>query len=442
MRSALDYFATTQRPDGSFDDYLFHTPATPVFKKQIEIEADREFLFVEGVWTVWQATGDDEWLRRMLPVMERGLGHTWSDPRRWSAEHGLIKRAFTIDTWDYEQGSNGLDMRRTFDDKTKWSIMHGDNTGAYHAARLLANVERYFARWEQGALWDIRAEKLLQNLNRVSWNGKFYTHQVHLTPVDDTGVDESTQLSLSNAYALNRGTLTQEQGASLIREYQRRREANSSHIFAEWYSIDPPFAATFGPPGEYANGGIMPLAGGELARGAFRYGFEQYGVDILKRYWQLLDRTGGSYLWYHPDGRPGIGTPETLSTDGWGSAAMLNALTEGLAGVEDEGKLYQQVRLSPRWASTNRSSARVTLGYGASDAYFSYSWQRKSDGGITLTWGSRETNAVHLHLMLPAGMAPKQVLSGGTAVPFGMVKVGDSAYLNATLPGMGRLEIK
>jgi hypothetical protein len=442
MRSALDYFATTQRPDGSFDDYLFHTPATPVFKEQIEIEADREFLFIEGVWTAWQATGDDEWLRRMLPAMERGLTHTWSDPRRWSAEHGLVKRAFTIDTWDYEQGSNGLDVRRTLDEKTKWSIMHGDNTGAYHAARLLANIERYFSRWEDGALWDIRAEKLLQNLNRISWNGTFYTHQVHLTPVDDAGVDESTQLSLSNAYALNRGTLTQEQGASLIREYQRRREANGSRIFAEWYSINPPFAATFGPPGEYANGGVMPLVGGELARGTFRYGFEQYGVDILKRYRQLLDRTGGSYLWYHPDGQPGIGTPETLSTDGWGSAAMLNALTEGLAGVEDAGKLYQQVRLSPRWASTDRSSARVTLGYGASDAYFSYSWQRQADGGITLTWGGRETREIHLHLLLPPGMAPKQALLDGKALPFSLVRVGDSVYMDAALPGMGKLEVR
>jgi hypothetical protein len=439
MRSALDYFATTQRPDGSFDDYIFHTPATPVFKRQIEIEADREYLFVEGVWTAWQATGDDEWLRTMLPVMERGLEHMWSDPRRWSTEYGLIKRAFTIDTWDYEQGSDGGDTRRTLDDKTRWSIMHGDNTGAYHSARLLANMERYFARWGQGAAWDTRADKLLQNLNRVSWNGSFYIHQVHLTPVDDSGVNESMQLSLSNAYALNRGTLAENQATALIKQYQVRRIVNGSRIFSEWYSIDSPFAATFGPPGEYANGGVMPLVGGELARGAFRYGFEAYGADILKRYWGLLDKTGGSYLWYHPDGRPGIGTPETLSTDGWGSSAMLNALTEGLAGVEDEGKLYQHVLLSPKWSATDRTSARVTLGYGASGAYFAYTWQRNSDGSIMLTWGGRETSEVHLHMMLPAGFAPKQPLLGGTSVSFHTVKIGDSSYLDATLPGIGQI---
>ncbi len=442
MRSALDYFASTQHADGSFDDYIYHTPATPVYKTQIEIEADREFLFVEGVWAAWQATGDDEWLRKMLPVMERGLENTWSDPKRWSSEMGLVKRAFTIDTWDYEQGSDFGNVRRTLDSKTRWGIMHGDNTGAYHAARLLADMERYFTRWTQGATWDIRADKLLVNLNRVSWNGTFYTHQVHLTPVDDAGVDEASQLSLSNAYALNRGTLTQEQGASVIGEYQRRREANGASIFAEWYSIDPPFAKTFGPPGEYANGGVMPLVGGELARGAFRYGAEVYGVDILRRYWALLDRTGGSYLWYHADGTPGLGTPDTLPTDGWGSAAMLNALTEGLAGVEDEGKLYREVRLSPRWAATDRISAQVTLGYGASGTYFSYSWRHNPDGSIALTWGGRETGIVHLHMLLPAGSSPKQFTMEGKGMLFSVVKAGGSSYLEAELPGVGRVEIR
>ncbi len=156
--------------------------------------------------------------------------------------------------------------------------MHGDNTGAYQSARLLAQIERYFGRQDQAAFWDDRAGILLANLNRVSWNGNFYTHQFHLTPVASSGVDESTQLSLSNAYALNRGTLTQEQAAAVLRTYQARRSQNG---FAEWYSIDPPFQSGFGPPGEYVNGGIMPLVGGELARGAFDHGFETYGLDIL-----------------------------------------------------------------------------------------------------------------------------------------------------------------
>jgi hypothetical protein len=443
MKGALDYFRGTQRPDGSFDDYFLHFPGLETYKDQIEIEADREYLFVEGVWTAWQATGDDDWLRLNLPAMERGLEHTFSDPRRWSSEMGLVKRAFTIDTWDFEQGSDGNNIRRRFDADTRWSIMHGDNTGTYQAARLLAGIERYFGRESEARTWDARADALGRNLNRVAWNGHFYTHQVHLTPVTVEGVDESEQLSLSNAYALNRGTLSQEQAAALIRTYQQRREANGSRIFAEWYSIDPPFPTEFGKTGEYVNGGVMPLVGGELARGAFDHGFEAYGVDILRRYMELIERTGGSYLWYHPDGRPGI-KPEggTLPTDGWGSSAMLSALTEGLAGVVDEGKLYREVKLSPRWVATGVRSAEVALGYGASGAYFAYRWERGMDGAMKLTWGGEETQAVRLHLILPEGAStPGQVLLNGAAIPFSVVRVEGSVYVDVGLPGSGMVEI-
>jgi hypothetical protein len=439
-QSALEYFATTQRPDGSLDDFLFHTPATPVFTGQIEIEADREFLFVEGVYAAWQSTGDDEWLRRMLPSMRRALEHTFTDPRRWSAEHGLVKRAFTIDMWDYEQGSDGDNIRRDIDKDTRWSIMHGDNTGTYRSALLLAGMERRLGNEVEARRWEDRARDLLRNLNRVSWNGRFFRHQVHLTPILPTGVDEERQISLSNAYALNRGALTGEQARAIIETY-RERGQHGGRIFAEWYSIDPPFEANFGLPGQYVNGGVMPLVGGELARGALSHGHEEYGLDILRRYWALTERWGGSYLWYHPDGRPGIGTAETIATDGWGSSAMLAALTEGLAGVVDEDARFRRVSLSPRWAASGRTSASVALRYPASDAYFAYRWEQS--GSITrLTWGGHETAEVKLHLLLPPNATPRELLVNGTPTPFTISRVEGSLYLDATLPGIGHAEIK
>ncbi|MBN9390595.1 MAG: hypothetical protein J0I20_21370 [Chloroflexi bacterium] len=443
MKSALDYFRSTQHPDGSFDDYFQYFPGGDVYKGQIEVEADREYLFVEGVWTAWQANGDDAWLRDNLTAMERGLEYTYTDPKRWDSEHGLVKRAFTIDTWDFEQGSDGTNIRRNFDNKTRWSIMHGDNTGLYHASKVLARIERYFGRDQEAAKWDSRADQLLVNLNKYAWNGQFYTHQVHLTPVDPTGVDEKTQLSLSNAYALERDTLTLDQAISLIKTYQARRAAYGPKVFAEWYSIDPPFQQGFSYPGQYVNGGIMPLVGGALARGAFAYGFEDYGVDILRRYWQLLDQSGGSYLWYHPDGTPGIGTTSTLPTDGWGSSEMLNALVEGLAGVVDQFKLYREVHLAPTWAITDRPRAAVTLSYGASEAYFSYTWQLSPDKTIQMTWGGQQTQSVQLHLLLPADQpAPAQLTVNGQPVAFTLSTIQGSRYLDALLPGSGSLSVK
>jgi hypothetical protein len=63
MAGTLDYFRSTQRSDGSLDDYLFHTGATLVYTGQIEVEADREYLFVDGV---------GGYRGRCVAVVERG----------------------------------------------------------------------------------------------------------------------------------------------------------------------------------------------------------------------------------------------------------------------------------------------------------------------------------------------------------------------------------
>jgi len=125
--------------------------------------------------------------------------------------------------------------------------------------------------------------------------------------------------------------------------------------------------------GAYCNGGLLPLVGGELARAAFDHGFEEYGVAQLLKYEQLT-ANNETYLWYFPDGRKSTvetsTSPDASPTDGWGSSAMLYALFEGLAGIVDEGKLFQSVRLSPRWLAAGRSEASVCVTYGASGASF------------------------------------------------------------------------
>ena len=166
-----------------------------------------------------------------------------------------------------------------------------------------------------------------------------YRHFVPLSPTDVPGVDVTQQLSLSNAYALNRDVLNAEQATSILNAYQQRRRDG---VLAEWYGIDPAFpSGSFGAasglePGQYVNGGVMPLVGGELARGAFHWGQERYGFDTLDKYEFLLNAYGGgSYLWYEPNGTAGKSNESTVNSDGWGSASMLAALIEGAAGVRD-----------------------------------------------------------------------------------------------------------
>ncbi len=455
LTSALDAFRRAQRPDGSFPDYLSR-PQQFVQADRKTVEADLEYLFVQAVYETWQATGDDHWLRANLTAMRRGIRYTMSDPLRWDSNRRLVKRPFTIDTWDFQYGPTTVDPttgarapRHWIDTQTVWGIFHGDNTGLAASLRLLAKIEQYFGNRKEATHWRTESAGIMKRLNALSWNGHFFTHQVHLTPFSALGVDESRQLSLSNAIALNRGVLRAGQARAIVDEYYQRFLARGA-TFAEWYSIDPPFpSGSFGmaagkgeQPGEYVNGGLMPLVGGELARGAFRVGAERYGFDILSRYRFLIGDTDTSYLWYYPAGNPGKSGPATLPSDGWGASAMLAALLEGAAGIEDQGARYLDVRLSPRWpAAADVSAARVVARYAASDGYVAYRWRRAARG-LTLDFTGSGARAT-LRLLLPETISRVALVTlDGQPQPIKIDRVFGSRYVVAQAEqGSGRLEV-
>ncbi len=455
MTSLIDAFRRAQQPNGSLHDYLAR-PEFDIPARRMEVEADVEYLFVQAVYEAWQATGDDAWLRSNLDAMRRAIRYTMSDPLRWDAELRLVKRPFTIDTWDFQYGPTTTDpttgnraARHWIDEQTIWGIFHGDNTGLAASLRLLARIEEHLGDKAAAARDRSEAAGIMDRLNALSWNGHFFTHQVHLTPFSAAGVDESRQLSLSNAYALNRNVLRREQGRAIVDEYFSRSQ-NRGAAFAEWYSIDPPFPpGDFGlagytgeQPGEYINGGIMPLVGGELARGAFRYGAERYGFDILARYAALLDTAKASYLWYYLSGDPGWSSADTLPTDGWGASAMFGALIEGAAGVEDQGARYQDVSLSPRWSyAGDVSTARVVARYGASDGYASYRWRRGARGLTIDFTGSGDHVRVRLLLPQEVKRVSKVALNGAKQA-YAIEDVFGSQYVVVDVKaGSGALEV-
>jgi hypothetical protein len=447
VTSALDAFRRAQLPNGSFPDVLDYPERfTTAFRK--EVEADLEFLFIQGVYEAWQMTGNDEWLAKNLPAMRNAVTYITSDPLRWDEERGLIKRPFTIDMWDFSYGPTTLSPdgkpapRHWIDEATVWGVFHGDNSGLIYALELLALAEVRVGDPANAARYRALAEQMLERLNNLAWNGDFFTHFVPSDPAFQVpGVDITEQLSISNAYALNRGMLSERQGEAIVNSYFGRRDF--ARAFAEWYSIDPPFpAGSYGmgggkgeQPGEYVNGGIMPLVGGELARGAFRYGSEPYGFDILRRYAALTELTGESYLWYYPDGRAGISGPNTLATDGWGAGAMIGALIEGAAGISDRGSRFSDLVLSPRWSALpEMRNAYVVARYGTSTGYVAYTWER-GERSLRLHISSTAEQAF-VRLLLPKD-AP-ETLDGtlnGQPVEVGLQRDVRSRYATVRIEG-------
>jgi len=455
VKSAVTHFADTQAASGRIFDYFTTFPEKPPGEREnwtkyvrVPVEADVEYRFVKGAYLAWQASADDEWIERLLPRLEKALAYIRQHPWYWNDQHGLAKRAYTIDTWDFAYTAGRHDwLQFQIDADTYWGVMHGDNSGYYEAFRLMAALHRRVGDTARADWWDARAETLRDNLTRCCWNGRFYTHFVKLKPVTIAGVDEASQLSLSNPMAINRGAADHAQAVAILQEYGRRRTCTPA--FAEWFSIDPPFPdGVFGDgrlvAGAYCNGGIMPLVGGELARAAFEHGFEAYGVDILERYARMIGERGETYLWYFPDGRASTvetsTSPDALPTDGWGSSAMLWALVEGLAGIVDRGCAFDDATIAPRWLAAGVEEAEVSVGYAASQRGIGY--QFRALGDRVVLDADAEASNVRFHILLPPGAHPRGVRCGARDLEFRVTSVEQSVYVDFGLPVDGAVGIQ
>ncbi|RMF58966.1 MAG: hypothetical protein D6746_08980 [Bacteroidetes bacterium] len=455
VQSAVDAFARQQARNGRLFDFVTTRPMGGRENWEtwvrVPVEADVEYRFVKAAFLAWQASGDDDWIARLLPALDRALVYTTTHPWRWDAHHGLVKRPYTIDTWDFDFTAGRhpwLNFQIT--DETFWGIMHGDNSGLYEAALLLARLYDHIGAGERAAAWRARADAVRAQANRLLFNGRYYTHFYRLGPVPDPGADEAEQLSLSNPMAINRGLADHAIAVSILREYRRRREAGSA--FAEWFSIDPPFpAGTFGDerlvPGAYCNGGIMPLVGGELARAAFEHGFERYGVETLEQYRAMIAAQQATYLWYFPDGTPSSvetsTSPEATATDGWGASAMLWAFVEGLCGVVDRAHSFRRVRLAPRWVAAGERRAAVQVGYPAGGGTFGYRCEHDPEARTIRLEITSSGAEVSLHLLLPPGRRPVAARWDGADVPFTVERVEESTYaaMQRAVTGSASVEV-
>jgi hypothetical protein len=420
LTSYIDALLALQHPDGFFYEILtfpenehltFVKPKHRLVDREnhigwvrLELEADVEYLMVEGAWTIWQATGDRRAMEARLPRLERALNYCFTDPTRWDEKHGALKRPFTPDTWDFTYGKSPENRR--IEPDTPMAIMHGDNSGLYAACRQLAAMFRIAGQEAKSRAWEAKAAALRERINRLCFNGKYYTHQILLQPVK-TGVKEEDILSLSNAYDINRGLPTHEMAVKIIDEYQRRRLLRAKTHFAEWFSLDPPYPQ-FGPypAGSYINGGIASFTAGELAKAALDEGRENYGVDILRRVARKVAQDKALYFLYTVDGKNQGGGPS-----GWGAAAVISALVEGLAGIRDDGALFDEVTVSPRFAAAHLDSAQVCLRYGPSLAYMAVGYEhRPTERRISLRLAGVAKKA-HVRLLLPEGATSARLLS-------------------------------
>ena len=293
----------------AYKKYAFFLRDTDAYFVRQPVENHVEYNYVCSIYKCWKASGDDVWMRQLLSSASSALDYCINDSLRWSAKYQLLKRALTIDSWDFQvadeytpQLGTGNPMLVVYD-KTKFGIFYGDNTGYTQACNELAAMYDYTGNKEQADKYRQRGKQIEIRLNALAWNGNFYTHFIEEDPTvkRKLGVDMASQFSQSNAYSINRG-IAHDKSVAIIKSYLNLREHLPQGSPGEWYSIYPPFQTGFEPHNaiwQYMNGGVGGHVAGELALGAFENGYETYGADIMKRILDLGIKYGeGKRIWF------------------------------------------------------------------------------------------------------------------------------------------------
>ncbi len=317
LKEWMDAFAESQREDGMVFDFfinrnqqMYHMEwrfppefydvrenGKVIFARQPMMN-DVEHMFIQGIYWTWKSTGDEDWMRGKLDNCLKAVEYATSSPYIWSEKFRLLKRTFTIDTWDFQSVYDSAffdgDIFMAEPGISEYGVMFGDNTGMAISCYNLAEMLEIAGRKEDARKMEETADGLLDRLEKISWNGEYYTMFVPENPgfKRDFNVDPDEVVSLSNAYSLNR-RISHDKAVAIIRTYQRLREQTRDFAQGEWYCAYPPFTRGFNiPPWHYVNGGVSPMVAGELAHGTFEHGYEQYGADIIERVIGLLEKHG------------------------------------------------------------------------------------------------------------------------------------------------------
>jgi len=459
MKSFIEFYLENQTSEGLYFDYYYPLsnegighrmkifdkrywkvlPEDKIQMHRLPVEADLEYLLVEGVYDVWQSTGDTAFVKKWLPALVKGIKYSMTDPLRWSKKYQLVKRGYTLDTWDFmqlplsraEYTRNGGDIQKgifDIDEKTPMGIMHGDNSGMYAACNQLSKMFKVTGNEKESGAWQDNANDFRNRTNAVCWNGKFYAHFIEDDPQPSyLKMDQKNTLSLSNPYDINRGLPTEKMAESIIETYKTLKESNKSNSFAEWYGIYPAVEPHFADykPGSYMNGGVNTIVAGELAKAALQHGYETYGIDILQRIIELMKKHNGDLpVAYTPDGKVDAGIP-----DNWGQAAVYSALIEGLAGVVDKETQFHTVEISPRWLPAGINQAAVTVNYEPTNASISYSYLHNAKAKKIQVKLNGNFEGSTVRILLPTGYTNGKAFVNKRQYSSAIEKINQSYYV-------------
>ena len=307
------------------------------------VSADQETSFVQALARYVAHTGDVEILgethrgRNCLDRALDALDFLWTE--RWSAEHGLISNAATIDWHDVQpEDSHGLEM----------GAGSHRAVGVYSNALALLALDDLFALdvldAAQSKLWQRRRDALAESIRKVLWDaesGKFVPHRYleEGSPFPPELDEDAIFFPLGTALAIRAGILTEAETArSWAATLEAVRRAGAASIgFSPW----PPYpagcyAAKGIQPWGYANGGDWTWWGAQTAAAYAEAGYISEAYEALLPMVERVLRDREFFEWYDrrnvPAGKIKNPSPEERNK-GWGALAKGAAQFRGAAGT-------------------------------------------------------------------------------------------------------------
>ena len=229
VTSGLEYWLETHEENGMFWDTINENPAGTApswlgealgegffryenggrfIVRRIPVEADCEFLYAEGVWQAWKATGDDQWMQLQLPRLEKALVYNTSHSDRWSGRHGLVRRSFCMDSWGFANPHFCSGDPRRINPGDPQFLFHGDNSGLYAFHLMLAEMQAHTGNSKRASELASAARSLRERANKKLFFGTIYGHMIPevLNPGEVYSLvgDERRRLSFSLGYTINR----------------------------------------------------------------------------------------------------------------------------------------------------------------------------------------------------------------------------------------------
>ena len=163
VKSGYEALFSRQHPDGTFPDGVRADGST----WRMISESDVEYIAVLATWTTWMVTGDDAWLKRNLPRVERGFQTLISDPLRWDKKVGMVRRAHTCDTWDFSIYEGDV-----FNEQTPAVAATCDQSGVYLAMLCLADMHEHLGNAEKAEEYRKDAHVFRERVISYLWDGE------------------------------------------------------------------------------------------------------------------------------------------------------------------------------------------------------------------------------------------------------------------------------